>query len=137
MMRRSTIALLGVLALTGCKNMGLDYAGPADEAAVDSPSDLVAAVHERGAEHTSQGLIVDGRKWVSAGVPGPLPLGEEELRPVGSAAGSTVYARHWDRAPYDMLFTRVAESDAWQGHVSVTGGGGMGGRAAGGSAPGH
>lgn len=128
MMRLSTIALLGALTLTGCRNMGLDYAGPTDDEARGPTSELVAAVYERGAEEAREGLIVDGRKWVASGVAGPLALGEDDLRPVGSAAGETVYARHWDAAPYDVLFTRVSEGE-WQAYLSVIGGGGAAARA--------
>lgn len=134
MRRTPTIALLGLLTMTGCKNMGLDYAGPADEAAIDQPSDLVAAVHERGAEPAARGLIVDGRRWAPAGRPGSVTLEEDHLRPIGSTGGQTVYANRWDEAPYDVVYTS-GEGGEWQTYLSVFGGDGHGAGA--GEAAGH
>lgn len=125
MKRTSTIVLLGLLTFTGCRNMGLDYAGPADEAAIDQPSDLVAAVHQRAAEPVFHGLIVDGRRWATAGRPGSQTLDEDNLRPIGSTGGQTVYANRWDDAPYDVLYTS-GEGGEWQTYLSVIGGDGHG-----------
>ncbi len=66
----------------------------------------------------------------------PLALGEGEVRPVGSAGGQTVYARSWDEAPYDALFTRDA-GDRWLTYAPVLGGGSSASPAGAGSAPGH
>lgn len=136
MNRTPTIVVLGLLAMAGCKNMGLDYAGPADEAAIDSPSDLVAAVHQWDAAPEAHGLIVEGRRWVSAGRPGSLTLQEDDLRPIGSTGGQTVYANRWDDAPYDVLFT-PGEGGEWQTYLSVAGGDGHGPGPADGDAAGH
>lgn len=125
MKRTSTIVLLGLLTFTGCRNMGLDYAGPADEAAIDQPSDLVTAVHQREAQPVAHGLIVDGRRWAPAGRPGSQTLDEDNLRPVGSTGGQTVYANRWDDAPYDVLYTS-GEDWEWQRYLSVIGGDGPG-----------
>lgn len=125
MKRTSTIVLLGLLTFTGCRNMGLDDAGPADEAAIGQPSDLVASVHQRAAEPVSHGLIVDGRRWATAGRPGSQMLDEDNLRPIGSTGGQTVYANRWDDAPYDVLYT-AGEDGEWQTYLSVIGGDGHG-----------
>lgn len=133
MERIRTMALFGVLALAGCQNMGLYDAGPEEDAVVAPPPELVAAVHASSPEMARQPLIVDGRKWVPAGT--PLALGDGEVRPVGSAAGQTVYARSWDEAPYDALFTR--DGDRWLSYAPVLGGGSSAGPAGAGAAPGH
>lgn len=130
--RTWTIALLGVLAAVGCENMGLDDAGPADEARQRSPSELVAAVTQPAPEQGERALVVAGRLWVPAGT--PVALDEAGLRPVGSSAGQTVYARGWDRPPYGELFTRLDDEardrrladrirgDGWQAYLPVVGG---------------
>jgi hypothetical protein len=127
----SKIALFGAVALVGCENMGLEYAGAAEEARVNAPTDLVAAVHPRVAESEVPPLIVDGTRWVTAGE--APAVGEEDVRPVGSASGTTVYARSWDSPPYDQLFTRVPGSltagDGWRSYLPVIGDGGASGGA--------
>lgn len=134
MERIRTMALFGVLALAGCQNMGLYDAGPEDEAVVAPPPELVAAVHTASPEMAGEPLIVDGRRWVQAGT--PLALGEGDVRPVGSAGGLTVYARSWDEAPYDALFTR--DGDRWFTYAPVLGGGSSAAAAgSGAAAPGH
>lgn len=134
MKSRWTMGLLGTLAVVGCQNMGLDYAGPAEEAEVRPPFDLVASTTAPAAAAEERGLIMDGRMWVPSGR--PLDRAEEGIRPVGSADGTTVYARGWDEAPYDELF---AEGDeGWRSYRPVIGGGAAGGGpgAAGGAAAG-
>lgn len=108
MSRRPMIALLAVAATVACENMGLDYAGPADDAARRPPPALVAAVTPPPTP-AGEGLIVDGRLWLPAG--SPLALDEEDVRAVGSASGRTVYARAWDQPPYDRLFARDQRQD--------------------------
>lgn len=120
MKRMGTIAVLGAVALAGCQNMGLEYAGPEGDAVVAPPTALVAAVHPRTAAGDRQQLIVDGRNWVPSGR--PLALSESDLSPVGSAGGHTVYARSWDDAPYDALFTRT-DGSTWVSYLPVIGGG--------------
>ena len=119
MKRASTAALAALLILAGCRNMGLEGNVPLAEAEVMAPPELVAAVHAPGAEDAE--LVMDGRLWVPWGV--PTAGTAMELRPVGSARGVTVYARSWDRPPYDELFTHGDAGD-WQGHAPVLGGGG-------------
>lgn len=132
--RTWTIALLGVLAAVGCENMGLDYAGPAEEARHRSPPELVAAVMHTDTA-SQEKLIVGGRAWTPSG--GPQALDEAGLRPVGSSHGQTVYARGWDRPPYDQLFVRLdeetrsgagladrAQRNEWQRYLPVVGGDG-------------
>lgn len=133
---RSTMALVGIVAAVGCENMGLDYAGPAEEARLRPPTDLVAAAMGPSGAPDGGGLVVDGRLWVTAGL--PVALHEDALRPVGAASGQTVYARSWDQAPYDQLFTRegsgaaTGESGAagsrWLAYLPVIGGGGASAR---------
>lgn len=142
MKRTSTLVLFGTLVLVGCENMGLDYAGPADEAGIAPPSELVAAGYGPSTASRAGRLIVDGRLWMPSEI--PPALDEENVRAVGSANGQTVYARSWDRAPYDRLFTRlaepaptgpavfgIAEGAAWRSHLPVIGGDGPAGGAGG------
>ncbi len=106
------MALLGALVLPGCRDMGLEDNLPLADAESRPPSALVEAVMAP----TSGGeYIVDGRLWIPSGL--PLTLRAEELRPVGSAGGRTVFARSWDEAPYDALFTRLDGPGAEAGAV--------------------
>ena len=117
------MVLLGAVALAGCENMGLEYAGAAEEARVNAPTALVAAVHPQVAESEWPPLIVDGTRWVSAGA--AVAVDEVDVRPVGSASGTTVYARSWDTPPYDELFTRGAgaamAAGQWRSYLPVIG----------------
>ncbi len=127
----SKIALFGAVALVGCENMGLDYAGAAEEARVEAPTALVAAVHPQGSKPEWPPLIVDGKRWVAAGE--AVAVDEVDVHPVGSASGTTVYARSWDTPPYDQLFTRgpsdAAMDGEWRSYLPVIGESGMRGGA--------
>lgn len=110
MSRRVTVCALALAtAVAGCEDLGLDGNTYLEDAMDRPPSELVAAVY-RPQEVQSQILIMDGREWVPSG--GPLTLSEEELRPVGSSNGQTVYARSWDQPPFDLLFTRLTGGPA-------------------------
>lgn len=118
MKRASTaIVLATIVALTGCRDMGLEGNVPLQEAEQMAPPDLVAAVHGP-AQDTAEPVILDGRTWVPWGEPQAMSAGA--LRPVGSVHGTTVYVRSWDRSPYDALFTATGDG-AWQGHAPVIG----------------
>lgn len=131
--RRWAIALLGAVATTGCQNMGLDYAGPAEEAQLRPPFDLVASTTAPAAAVEERGIVMDGRLWVPAGQ--PLARAEEGIQPVGSADGRTVYARGWDQAPYDELFAQ--DDEGWRSYLPVVGGGAPGGGHGKGQSEGH
>ena len=118
MKRVSTIALL-TLVLPACANLGLDELAPLDEAEHMAPSELVATVHAVPPSADRE-IVVDGRLWVPWGM--PAEMDPAELRPVGSAHGTTVYAHAWDRSPYDALF--VPQDGEWQRHAPVIGGAG-------------
>jgi hypothetical protein len=129
-MKRTTIlGLATALLAVGCMDLGLQGNIPEEEAETASLPELVAAV-TAPAEDTH--VVVDGREWVPSG--GPMAVRLEELSPVGSAMGRTVYARAWDDEPYDELFTRLDEPadpleidpKEWRRYVPVLGGGGSG-----------
>lgn len=104
MHRTSIIAVCALgLALVACRDLGLEDNVPLEEAMQQPPLDLVAAVHAPA--DGPEPLIIDGRLWRPSGV--PITTGTGELRPVGSAGGTTVYARSWDRPPYDEVFARI------------------------------
>jgi hypothetical protein len=92
------------LALGGCRDLGLPGNVPEEESRSQPPPDLVRDVMPRVGEPPVR-LVVDGRLWVPSGR--PAPHGPDALRPVGSAAGQTVYARVWDERPYRAIFTQV------------------------------
>ena len=103
------------MLLAGCSNMGLDEGPiPLEQARQSPPPELVAAVHARPAD-AGEEIIIDGRLWVPWGAPAEHDTAE--LRSVGSAHGVTVYARAWDRSPFDALFTR--DADLWQRHAPI------------------
>jgi hypothetical protein len=109
MKRNAVIIAAGLaLALSACRDLGLHGNIPAEEARGASPPELVAEVY-RPVEGGDFQLVMDGRLWVPTGTPRTLTA--SELRPVGSAAGQTVYARPWDERPYGALFTRLPAGD--------------------------
>lgn len=115
MKRLSPVAL--ALFLAGCgADMGVGGTIALDTAERIAPSELVAAVHALPPDADRE-IIVDGRLWLPWGR--PVELGAAGLRPVASAHGTTVYARGWDRSPYDALLTR--HDGGWQGYAPVIG----------------
>lgn len=110
-MKRITMVALAIAAgaTTACRDLGLEGNIPLEEARDREPSALVAAVM-RPTEVVAQRIVVDGRLWVPSGQ--PITAGAEDLQPVGSADGTTVYARRWDRPPYDAVFIRLAPAGA-------------------------
>ncbi|MFW5947119.1 MAG: hypothetical protein ACOCUW_01390 [Gemmatimonadota bacterium] len=113
-MHRPIAAIALVLALAGC-DTGLEGNVPLQEAEHGAPLPLVAEVHARP-EAPAGEVIMDGRLWVPWGRPAEQDDGG--LRSVGSSHGATVFARAWDRAPYDALFLRT-DAGAWQGYAPV------------------
>ena len=121
-MKRVPVALLMTISLAGCTNLGLDGAPPLDEARSAPAPELVAEVHARPGSGTE--IVIDGTLWVPWGAPGEHD--GTGLRAVGSTHGLTVYARGWDRAPFDALFA-AEPSGAWQEYAPVIDGGSAGG----------
>ncbi|MDX1673810.1 MAG: hypothetical protein R3314_03315 [Longimicrobiales bacterium] len=115
-MKRALTPLLAGLMVSGCGYLGLDDVAPLDEAEALAPSDLVAAVHARPADAGAE-LVMAGQLWVPWGR--VMDMADTGIRPVGSTHGTTVYARSWDRAPFDAVF--VATDDRWQGYAPVIG----------------
>lgn len=116
-MKRLLTPLLAGLLASGCGQLGLDGVPPLDVAAHAAPGDLVAAVHAPPAD-TGEEMVVDGRLWVPWGT--QLEMNAASLRPVGSTHGVTVYARAWDRAPFDAVFAGSG-SGWWQAYAPVIG----------------
>ncbi len=109
-MNRTPTALVGLAILVaGCTDLGLEGNIPAEQGRTAPPPELVAQVMAP-ADHDTRPLVVDGRLWVPAGL--PTTRAAAELRPVGSTAGQTVYARAWDERPFGAIFTRVQVPDA-------------------------
>ena len=123
-MKRATLALTALL-VAGCgPDLGLEGTVPLEEARQAPPSELVAMVHAPPPVADEQ-IVVNGRLWVPWGL--PVEMASDALRSVGSAHGTTVHARWWDRSPYDALFAR--HDGAWQGYAPVFGRSGGGGPA--------
>jgi hypothetical protein len=132
MKRTSTIILAGVLTLAGCRDMGLDYNLPLEEAMERPPLALVSAVMAPS-DVADRHFIAEGRLWVPSGL--PQTLAARDLQPVGASNGATVYARSWDTRPYGELFTALpagtseaaampsAEDGRFLGYAPVIGGG--------------
>ncbi len=106
------VVALAAASLAACKDVGLDTNIPVEEAATRPQSDLVAAVHAPP-QPSVQPMVIDGRRWVASGF--PLALDEDELQAIGAVNGATVYARKWDRPPYDAVFTLAPPSVASAG----------------------
>lgn len=126
---RTTALLAFALAFAGCKEMGINGDWASMEAPDDRPStDLVTAGMQR-VETAQPRLIMDGKLWLPSGY--PLDVSDGDLRAVGTANGATVYARAWDRPPYDDLFTQVPaqateplgqlDGVQWQSYAPVMG----------------
>lgn len=114
MKRAPAAALATLLVLAGCTDLGLEGNIPLEEARHEPPADLVAAVHGRASAEDGD-VVMAGRLWVPWGLPVDGEL--MDLRPVGSVHGVTLYARSWDRPPFDALFAR--QGVQWQGHAPV------------------
>jgi hypothetical protein len=106
MKRISPVVCAAVAFLTvGCTDLGLPGNIPAEEAQTMPPPDLVAHVLPPAGDAAAP-LIMDGRLWVPAGQPFSPPS-TTRMRPIGSAAGQTVYTRAWDEPPYSAIFVRM------------------------------
>jgi hypothetical protein len=106
-MRRTApvVCMAAAFLVVGCKDLGLPGNLPAEESRTMPPPELVAQVIPQERD-TGPDLIMDGRLWVPTGRPFSLTA-TTRLRPIGSAAGRTVYAREWDEPPYSAIFARV------------------------------
>lgn len=120
MKRTPTIIFAGAIALAGCQDMGLEYNLPLEEAMERPPFALVAAVMAPSDVADMQ-LIAEGRLWVPSGL--PQTLAADDLQPVGTSNGSTVYARAWDDRPHDELFTALPDQSP-DGAATTAGAGG-------------
>ena len=117
MIRRLPITFAAALLLAGCSNMGLDEGPiPLEEARHAPPTELVAAVHAVPADADAE-IVMDGKLWTPWGLPSTRD--RATLRPVGSTHGVTVFARAWDRSPFDAVFTPTDQG--WQGYAQVIG----------------
>ncbi len=110
------IACAAALTLSACKDVGLDVNIPVEEAATRPQSQLMAAVHAPPRTPVPP-IVIDGRRWVASGF--PLQLVARDLQPIGAATGETVYARKWDSAPYDEVFTQAPPDVAASGTTAL------------------
>lgn len=134
-MNRTPIATVGLAILAaGCTDLGLEGNVPAEQSRNAPPSALVVEVMAP-ADRAEVPLVVDGRLWLPTGL--PATRAGADLRPIGSSAGRTVYARAWDDPPFAAIFTRVqvpgadaaatpraamlAGRDHWQEYAPATG----------------
>ncbi len=115
-MKRCFALSLVVLALAGCRDIGLDGNLPLAEAEHKTPRPLVAEVHAPPSNHA--GVILDGTRWLDTGLPVEIPA--RYLRQVGVGHGHPLYALRWDEPPFDRIYARVA-ADRWQPHDPVHG----------------
>jgi hypothetical protein len=113
---RRAMAVLAVVVLAGCKDLGLKGNIPLAEAQFKPPVPLVANDYPPPVPGRT-GPVFNGTRWPDAGLPVQIPA--QDLVEVGSAHGHPLYALRWDRPPYDRLYAKVARG--WQPHLPVRG----------------
>jgi hypothetical protein len=113
---RGALAVLAIVVLAGCKDVGLKGNIPLAEAQFKPLKPLLANDYPPPVPgHT--GPLFDGTRWPDSGMPVRIPA--QDLVEVGSAHGHPLYALRWDRPPYDRLYAKVAQG--WQSHLPVRG----------------
>lgn len=118
-MKRSRIVLsaLTIMALTGCRDVGLQGNIPLADAEHKPLLPLQAEVFPaREAGHA--GVMLDGTRWIDAGLPVEAPA--RDMREVGAGHGHPLYALRWDEPPFDHIYAHMADG-RWQRHDPVLG----------------
>ncbi|MEJ2216658.1 MAG: hypothetical protein P8099_08580 [Gemmatimonadota bacterium] len=110
------LAVLAVIVLAGCKDVGLNGNIPLAQAQFKPLKPLLANDYPP-ATPGHAGPVFEGTHWPEAGMPVRIPA--QDLVQVDSANDQVLYALRWDRPPYDRLYTRVAQG--WQPHLPVRG----------------
>jgi len=96
---RMALAVLAAGLLTACRDVGLSFNIPLEEAENRA---FRYAVYEDG---TGDPLLrFDDRNWMASAAVEHIP--ERALREVGTARGRAVYAPTWETAPYDRVYVR-------------------------------
>lgn len=112
----SALAILAVLVLAGCKDVGLKGNIPLAEAEFKPLKPLLANDYPPPKPgHT--GPVFAGTRWPEAGMPVQIP--DQDLVRVDSTSDHALYALRWDQPPYDRLYTKVTQG--WQPHLPVRG----------------
>lgn len=118
-MTRSRIVLsaLALVVLTGCRDVGLQGNVPLAEAEHKPLLPLQAEVYP-APEPGHAGVMLDGTRWIDAGLPVEAPA--RDMREVGQGHGHPLYALRWDEPPFDHIYARMADG-RWQRHDPVLG----------------
>lgn len=116
---RTIAAAFAILALAGCKDVGLEGLNTPLEEAMHAPPQQPSVVMMEGgaaaAEHVGP-VRVGNQRWIPGGP--PIEMEEGAVQSVGSAAGRIFYAFTWDEPPYDRLLA-PARNGEWQEYVEV------------------
>jgi hypothetical protein len=102
----AALALCSLLALSGCKDVGLEENVPVEQARVRPPKlEAVWITPESPGEpeEAAQAVAVAGSQWVPVAQWHTLPGGY--VRQVASVGGRPIYAFAWDEAPYSVLLS--------------------------------
>jgi hypothetical protein len=105
---RLVLAVLAAGTLTACRDVGLEFNEPREEA---ENLAFRYAVYE--AAGNGQGVTLmsfEQRNWMASGAVERIP--ESALRAVGMASGTAVFAPTWETAPFDRLYVRSGP-DEW------------------------
>lgn len=95
---RIAVVMLAAGALTGCRDVGLDFNIPREEA---ENREFRYGTYDAGGEALLQ---FDNRNWMESAATEHIP--DNVLRQVGTANGSAVYAPVWETGPFDRLYMR-------------------------------
>lgn len=121
-MRMETLtiaAAFAILALAGCKDVGLEGLNTPLEEATHAPPQQPSVVMMEGgtaaAEHVGP-VRVGNQRWIPGGP--PIEMEEAAVQSVGSAAGRIFYAFTWDEPPYDRLLVPARDGE-WQEYMEV------------------
>lgn len=118
-MNRSRIVLpaLAVLGLASCRDLGLEGNLPLAEAEHKELRPLTAQAHP-ASEAGHAGVMLNGTRWVDAGLPEAIPA--RDMRVIGQGHGHPLYALRWDDAPYDRIYA-LRSDGRWQPHNPIRG----------------
>ena len=96
---RMALAVLAAGLLTACRDVGLNFNIPREEAENRA---FRYSTYDAGTDAPL--LRFDDRNWITSAAVEHIP--ERVLREVGTARGRAVYAPAWESAPYDRLYVR-------------------------------
>lgn len=107
---RIGLAAMAIVALAGCKDVGLQGNIPLAQARVKPPPPLVAQTTPIGPQVVAKGMPesvrLDSTTWAPVSTTRHIMAADSDVHEVGTVGGMTFYALRWDSAPYDFLLAK-------------------------------